>query len=148
MPIIKFINKDSVYDFGSIQTGGACENPEYLFEIKNTGNAPLIITNIKSENHNLVFTWFHKAVKPGKKSSILVTYRVNAPAKTGSFNNDVLISSNATQQPYPFIHLRGTFIPRKGAPISPRLHDDFPTEPGYVRYNGEPPVTCCQAIME
>src|SRR5580692_5639214 len=99
---ISFVNKDNVYDFGAIAIG---DMPVYQFEIKNTGKEKLTITEIKSENTDLRFQWPHKPLKHGKKALIVVTYVPKDGAGTGSFKNDVLITSNATPKPYPFIHV-------------------------------------------
>jgi len=108
---IIFINKDSVYDFGAIAEG---ETPAYQFQFKNTGSEPLSITGIKSESPDLKFKWPGKPVKPGKKGMIIVTYSPRDQSVTGSFKSDVLVTSNATANPYPFIHVSGTVVPAKG----------------------------------
>src|SRR4051812_37748045 len=108
-PQLLFVNNDTVYDFGGIPLGAFIE---YQFEIRNTGDAPLIITNVKSESGNIKCKWPGKLLKPGKKSFISVTYTANG--EQGSFNNDIYITSNATESPYPFIHVSGAIIPAGG----------------------------------
>ena len=105
---ISFVNKDSVYNFGSIAKG---TKAKYQFEIKNTGGSALTITDIKSKTGNFIFQWSKKSLKPHKKSVIYVTYNPNAQTDIGSFNTAVFITSNATPQPYPFIHISGEVIP-------------------------------------
>ncbi len=112
---IRFINKDSVYDFGAIPEGDA---PTYQFQFKNTGTETLTITDIKSESTDLKFKWPGKPVKPGKKGMIVVTYSPKDQAVTGSFKNEIFIASNATEKPYPFIHVSGTVVPSKGGSSS------------------------------
>jgi len=111
MAQIRFINKDSVYDFGD---AGNAEASKYQFEFKNTGTAGLNITDIKCDNADLTFQWRRKTVKPGKKGIITVTYTPKAGADPGSFRNDVFITSNATDKPYPFLHISGAIMPSKG----------------------------------
>src|ERR1700744_1448473 len=112
--IISFVNKDSVYDFGRIAKGNKARDQ---FEIKNTGDATLIITNVKSETSNFKFEWPKKPLKPRKKALIYVTCTPIEQTDIGSFNTAVFITSNATQQPYPFIHISGAVIPAEGAPV-------------------------------
>jgi hypothetical protein len=136
MATIRFVNKDSLYDFGSIKTG---EQPRYEFEIKNAGDAALTITEIKSENSNLKFEWPEKPVKPHKKAIISVTYNPKVLITTGSFSSDVLVTSNATQRPYPFIHVSGTVVPSHNAKVTPPS-DDHLVKTGSELFYGDPPV--------
>ena len=105
---ISFVNKDSVYNFGSIAKG---TKAKYQFEIENTGDEALIITYIKCKTGDFIFQWPKKPLKPHKKSVIYVTYSPSDQIDIGSFNTDVYFTSNATQQSYPFIHISGEVIP-------------------------------------
>ena len=105
---ISFVNRDSVYDFGGIALG---TKARYQFEIKNTGDAPLTITDVKSETGAFKFKWSGKPVKPHKKTEIYVTYTPGENTDVGTFKTNVLITSNATPQPYPYIHLSGEVLP-------------------------------------
>jgi hypothetical protein len=136
MAVIGFVNKDSIYDFGPIKTG---DEPLYEFEIKNTGDIPLIITGIKSKNGHIKFEWPEKAVKPNKKALISVTYNPKDPSVTGSFSSDVFITSNATPQPYPFIHISGIVIPSQAAQ-APAPPQDHLVKTGSELFYGDPPV--------
>lgn len=107
-PQIKFVNQDSVFDYGVIHEE---ETPQYQFEIKNSGHEGLTITDIKTDNKNLAFRWPHKILKPGKKALIVATYYPRDGI--GSFKNEVFFTSNATGKPYPFIHISGTVLPQK-----------------------------------
>jgi hypothetical protein len=111
-PQITFINQDTVYDFGGIPIGTVIENQ---FEIRNTGNVPLVITGMTCESANLKCKWPAKSIKPGKKGLITLSY--SAHGDEGSFKDDVYITSNATHSPYPFIHITGAIIPAGGSYI-------------------------------
>ena len=137
MPVIKFVNNDSVYDFGAIKMG---DMPRYQFEIKNTGNVPLTIASIKSKNDDLKFTWPEKPLKPHKKACIYVTYNPKDHAAIGSFSNDVFITSNATQQPYAYMHISGAVIPSPGAPVAPAAESNVSIVPGSTLFYGDPAV--------
>jgi len=110
---ITFVNGDSVYDFGRIAKG---DKVWYEFEIRNTGDTPLTITNIKSETGILKFEWPKKAVKPNKKALVYVTCSPIEQTEIGSFNTIVFITSNATPQPYGFMHISGAVTPKEETP--------------------------------
>jgi len=111
-PQLTFINNDTSYDFGGIPIGVVIDNQ---FEIRNTGTAPLIITAMKCESANISCKWPGKSIKPGKKGLITVSFA--AHGDEGSFTNDIYITSNATTDPYPYIHIRGAIIPSGGSYI-------------------------------
>ncbi len=105
-PQLTFVNNDTAYDFGGIPRG---ESLPYVFEIKNTGDAPLLISGMTCESRNVQCKWPAKAVKPGKKGYITVTY--SARDDEGSFKTNVFIASNATDTAYAFLHIIGAIIP-------------------------------------
>jgi uncharacterized protein DUF1573 len=109
---IVFVNDDTVYDFGGIPKGAFVE---YQFEIKNTGGSPLVITGMKCESANVKCKWPGKPVKPGRKNFITITYTANTDE--GSFSNDIFITSNATESPYPFIRISGAITPEGSSMI-------------------------------
>ena len=115
MAAIRFVNKDSIYDYGSIGLG---DQPQYKFEIKNTGDTALIITEMKSETGDFKFEWPKKPLKPNKKALIYITFHPKDPTVIGSFKSTVYITSNATTKPYPFILISGTVLPSRGGPTS------------------------------
>ena len=92
----------------------------YQFEIKNTGDTELVIADMTSETGDFKFECPKKPLKPHKKELIFITYTPKDPTVVGSFKSAVLITSNATPQPYPFIHLSGTVLPTKDASASPK----------------------------
>ena len=117
LPTIKFINRDSVYDYGSVATG---EEPRYQFEIKNTGDTALLITDMSSETGDFKFEYPQKPIKAHKKALIFVTYSPKDPTAVGSFKSEIFFTSNATPKPYPFIRISGTVLPTKDASASPK----------------------------
>ena len=115
---ISFVNNDSTYDFGEIREG---ESATHKFEFKNTGNQDLSITDVKSDNKHLKFKWEKKAVKPGKKNVIVVTFISDEEDGGGSFKNDVVITSSASAGAYPFLHISGVVVP--ATQFTPRSKD-------------------------
>ncbi len=67
--IIEFT--DTIYDFGTLTEG---EIAEYTFKYKNTGTAPLKITNITTDCGCTVPEYDKKPVLPGEKAKIKVTF--------------------------------------------------------------------------
>ncbi len=117
LPAIKFVNRDSLYDYGSVAAG---DEPRYQFEIKNTGDTALLITDMTSETGDFKFEYPKKPLKAHKKELIFVTYSPKDPTAVGTFKSDIFITSNATPAPYPFIKISGTVLPTKDASASPK----------------------------
>ncbi|HET8885848.1 MAG TPA: DUF1573 domain-containing protein [Salinimicrobium sp.] len=62
---------ESEYDFGTIEQG---TNVEHVFTFKNTGDAPLVITDAKSSCGCTVPTWTKEAIAPGETGEMLVKF--------------------------------------------------------------------------
>ncbi|KPK82937.1 MAG: hypothetical protein AMS27_13555 [Bacteroides sp. SM23_62_1] len=104
---IKFDN--NVYDFGTIDFGGEgiCE-----FVFTNTGQVPLVLTNVKSSCGCTIPEWPHEPVKPGEKGKIRVSYDTY---RIGVFSKSVTVYSNATNSPSS-LYIKGTVKPPEQAP--------------------------------
>jgi len=102
------------HDYGTIKYGtdGQCS-----FEFKNTGNAPLIISNAKGSCGCTVPTWPHEPIAPGAKASIVVKYDTKRP---GAINKSVTITSNAVNDPNQIIRIKGNVLPapEDGTPVN------------------------------
>jgi archaellum component FlaG (FlaF/FlaG flagellin family) len=98
-PKIEF--KKEVNDYGDIKYGadGTC-----TFEFKNTGNAPLIISNAQGSCGCTVPEWPKDPINPGKTAVIAVKYDTKRP---GAFNKNVTITSNAVNEPVKVIYIKG-----------------------------------------
>lgn len=103
-----------VHDYGTITQGGdgTCE-----FEFKNTGNAPLIISNAKGSCGCTVPEWPKEPIAPGASASIKVKYDTKRP---GAINKSVTITSNAVNEPTKIVRIKGTVGPKPetGAPVN------------------------------
>ncbi len=93
------------HDYGTIKYGadGTC-----TFEFKNTGNAPLIISNAKGSCGCTVPEWPKEPIAPGAKGSIKVKYDTKRP---GAINKSVTITSNAVNEPTKVIRIKGNVLP-------------------------------------
>ena len=90
-----------VHDFGKLKQHGDAST-EFVF--KNTGNAPLIISNAKGSCGCTVPTWPREPIAPGATSSIKVKYDSK---RVGPINKSVTITSNAVNTPTKVIRITG-----------------------------------------
>lgn len=89
-PIITF--EESSKDFGDIKQG---DKVEHTFKLENTGNAPLVISNVAATCGCTVPKWPKEPIAPGKTAEIKVSF--NSAGKMGKQNSVVRIYSNATE---------------------------------------------------
>ena|SRR5690606_21567581 len=89
-PVITF--EESSKDFGDIKQG---EKVEHTFKLENTGNAPLVISNVAATCGCTVPSWPKEPIAPGKTAEIKVSF--NSAGKMGKQNSIVRIYSNATE---------------------------------------------------
>ena len=87
-PAITF--EESKFDFGSVAQGGVVD---HVFKFKNTGTAPLIISNIGVSCGCTTPEWTKAPVLPGKIGSISAKF--NSTGKSGMQNKVLTIESNA-----------------------------------------------------
>lgn len=92
---IKF--KNETCDFGIVQTGNFAE---CVFEFKNTGKAPLIISEVRG-----LAEWSKEPIKPQKSAVIKVKYDKSYPRP---INQSITVLSNAKKQPTTILRIKGT----------------------------------------
>lgn len=93
-----------VADKGTIYKGS---NGIFKFPFQNTGNAPLIITSVKSSCGCLVPNWNKNPILPGQWDTIYGkydTYRI------GPINKSMTVQSNDSLQPNIVIKIKGKVI--------------------------------------
>ena len=88
-PAITF--EEVKYDFGSVVAGGTVD---HVFKFKNTGTAPLIISNIGVSCGCTTPEWTKVPVAPGKTGTVSAHF--NSTGKMGMQNKVLTIESNAT----------------------------------------------------
>ena len=103
-PVITF-EADSK-DFGDIKQGDKVEN---VFKLTNTGNEPLIISNVAATCGCTVPSWPKEPEAPGKTAEIKVSF--NSAGKMGKQNSVVRIYSNATE-PIEKVSLISNVLPK------------------------------------
>jgi hypothetical protein len=104
-PQIEF-EKDA-HDYGTIENGA---NGDCVFIFKNTGNAPLILENVKGSCSCTVPSWPTDPILPGKTGEITVHYNTN---NSGSINKSVTITSNAVNESVKVVRIKGSVLPAK-----------------------------------
>jgi hypothetical protein len=97
---IDFLNKDNTIDFGVISKES--DNGVRFFEFKNTGNAPLIISNVQSTCSCMTFTKPDEPILPGKSGRIEVRYNLTL----GTIRKTITVESNAINYDYGKIPLK------------------------------------------
>jgi hypothetical protein len=83
---------ESVFDFGEISKD---EPANHEFLIHNEGDAPLIISEVKTSCGCTASDFSKKAIAPGESGFVLATYNA---AKEGSFNKSLRVTSNGGEQ--------------------------------------------------
>lgn len=86
---IEFSTKENTIDYGRVTK--ATDSGIRVFEFTNTGNAPLIITNVLSTCGCTVPTKPEAPILPGKKGKIEVKYNM----ATGPIRKTITVESNA-----------------------------------------------------
>jgi hypothetical protein len=81
------------HDYGTIEQGG---DGTYEFIFKNTGKAPLLLTNVRSSCGCTVPEWPKKPISKGEEGRIRVSYNTRI---TGSFSKSISVYSNASATP-------------------------------------------------
>lgn len=90
-----------VHDYGTIKQGG---DGVYEFVFTNTGNAPLILSNVKGSCQCTVPSWPKEPIAAGKSAVITVKYNTT---RVGAINKSVTINSNAVNEPTKVIRIKG-----------------------------------------
>lgn len=82
--------KEMVHDYGEVvkDGNGICE-----FEYKNTGKAPLMLTNVRSSCGCTIPSWSKEPLMPGKSAKIKVKYNTK---NVGTINKSITVESNAS----------------------------------------------------
>ncbi|NMH27000.1 DUF1573 domain-containing protein [Flavobacterium silvaticum] len=86
---IEFFAKDNTVDYGKVAKGS--DDGLRTFEFTNTGDAPLIISNVESTCGCTVPSKPTEPIMPGKMGKIDVKYNMNP----GKINKTIYVDSNA-----------------------------------------------------
>lgn len=91
------------HDYGEVKKGGngVCE-----FVYKNTGKAPLMLTNVRSSCGCTIPSWSREPLMPGKTAIIKVKYNTN---NVGPINKTITVESNASN-PRTILKIKGKVV--------------------------------------
>ncbi len=98
-PEITFENLE--HDYGTITQGA---NGDCVFKFKNTGNEPLILSDVRKSCGCTTPTWSKEPILPGQEGVINVGYNTN---NVGTFSKTITVISNATNATVTLI-IKGT----------------------------------------
>lgn len=84
----KFNWEETVHDFGKIEQGVPVSTE---FKFTNTGNVPLVITQVQGSCGCTVTDYTKEAVAPGKEGMVKATFNA---ARMGAFNKTVRVTAN------------------------------------------------------
>ena len=110
-PVITF--EKTEHDFGKINEADG--RVSTVFEFKNEGMAPLVLSNVRASCGCTTPTWTKEPIEPGQTGSITVTYNPNG--RPGRFQKTVTITSNATE-PTKRVYIKGEVIPKQAKPVN------------------------------
>jgi len=84
----KFQWEKTTHDFGKINQ----DNPVgYEFKFKNTGNAPLVISEVKPSCGCTIADYTHEPIAPGAVGYVKTTYNAKS---VGTFHKSITITAN------------------------------------------------------
>ena len=108
-PVITF--EKTEHDFGKINEADG--RVTTVFNFKNEGMSPLILSNVRASCGCTTPTWTKEPVEPGQTGSITVTYNPNG--RPGHFQKTITITSNATE-PTTKLYIKGEVLPKPAKP--------------------------------
>ena len=109
--VLKF--KEETHNFGKIPQGTPVST-EFVFT--NTGNAPIILSEVKASFGCTTPEWTKTPILPGKTGMIKATYNAAAP---GSFNKSITVTSNS-ESPTITLFLKGEVVKNAGSAAANR----------------------------
>ena len=101
------------HDFGKINEADG--RVTTVFEFKNEGMEPLVLSNVKASCGCTTPKWTREPIEPGQKGEITVTYNPNG--RPGRFTKTITVTSNATE-PSTKLTIKGEVIPKPAKPAN------------------------------
>ena len=99
--------EEVTFEFGDIQQG---DQVEHIFTFENTGEVPLVLTNVQTTCGCTVPKWPRQPIPPGQKGEIQVKF--NSAGKMGKQHKVIKIISNA-KTPISQITITTNILPKK-----------------------------------
>lgn len=111
------------HDFGTIQEEVGPVSYEFIFT--NTGESPLVISDVRPSCGCTTPTWSKEPIAPGETGTIVAQY--NPLNRPGTFRKSITVTSNA-ETSNAVLYIQGIVQPKPKTPA-----DDFPTQLGGLR---------------
>lgn len=103
---------EQTYYFGTIAEADGLAS--HTFEIKNTGDGPLVITRVTASCGCTRPEWTKEPIAPGKTGNVKVTY--NPKGRPGPFYKTISIFSNGKKGSYT-LAIKGNVTPKQLSPV-------------------------------
>ena len=108
-PVMTF--EKTTHDFGKINEADG--RVTTVFEFKNEGMAPLVLSNVRASCGCTTPQWTKEPIEPGQTGNITVTYNPNG--RPGRFQKSITVTSNASAEPKR-LYIKGEVIPKPAKP--------------------------------
>lgn len=109
--VITFVKTD--HDFGKINEADG--RVSTIFEFKNEGMEPLVLSNVRASCGCTTPKWTREPIEPGQTGTITVTYNPNG--RPGKFQKTITVTSNASNATAK-LFIRGEVIPKTAKPVN------------------------------
>ncbi|ARK09919.1 DUF1573 domain-containing protein [Fibrivirga algicola] len=96
------------HDFGKVEQG---KPVTYVFTFKNTGTAPIVVTDATASCGCTKPSWSKEPVAPGQSGQVSATFNAASP---GPFNKTVTVTSNAKTSTV-YLTLKGEVVSKEAA---------------------------------
>ena len=84
--------KETGHDFGKVQAGK--DTLWYSFSFTNTGNEPLIISDVKTSCDCTLAQWPKTSIMPGKSAIVRGGFKIEN--KSGTFEKNIVVITNTS----------------------------------------------------
>lgn len=111
------------YDFGRIEEKNG--NVSFTFKFTNTGQVPLVITNVVASCGCTTPVWTKQPILPGMKGEVTATY--NPANRPGKFDKSITVTSNAANNPVA-LKITGDVVARERS-----IEEIYPSKMGGLR---------------
>ena len=98
--------ESEIIDYGTVFQN---ENGEKIFKFKNTGDAPLIISKVKTSCGCTVPKYSKEAIAPGESGELTIQYDTK---RLGNFTKTITVMSNA-KNGNKILKIKGNIVARK-----------------------------------
>ncbi|QNF35439.1 DUF1573 domain-containing protein [Adhaeribacter swui] len=108
--VLKF--EKETHEFGNIAEG---MQATYAFKFKNTGDQPIVISQVQPSCGCTTPDWTKEPVLPGKTGMVKAVY--NSTGRPGAFHKSITVTSNAGT-PTQALFIKGTVIDKSAVKVS------------------------------